>query len=124
MDESADDTWGPLAVLRGPPNDEEALTGGSLHIGENCVTLEEGTNEMVLLVWPSEGTSWDPQSRVIDYSDGNRTIELSHGEKVSFGGGVHSVAEGGGWASEPDPSCPADGRWFVGGLPPTDSVDS
>lgn len=135
MDESADDTWGPLAVLSGPPSGDEALITGSLHIRENCVTLEEGADEMVLLVWPSEGTSWDSQSRVIEYSDGDRTVELSHGEEVSFGGGGDSVAEGGltagewidsvdGWASEPDPSCPADVRWFVGALPPTDSVDS
>lgn len=128
MDESADDTWGPLAVLSGPPNDEEALIAGSLHIGENCVTLEAGADEMVLLGWPSEGTSWDPQSRVIEYSAGNRTVELSHGEEVSFGGGSRSAAEWidsvDGWASEPDPSCPTDWGWFVGALPPTDSMDS
>lgn len=135
MDESADDTWGPLAVLSGPPSGEEALVAGTLHIGEDCVTLEAGADEMELLVWPSEGTTWNSQSRVIEYSDGNRTVDLSHGEEVSFGGGGDSVAEGGlpasewidsvdGWASEPDPSCPADVRWFVGELPPTDSVDS
>jgi hypothetical protein len=135
MDESADDTWGPLAVVSGPPSGQEALIAGSLHIGEHCVTLDEGADETVLLVWPSEGTSWDPQSEVIEYSDGDRTVELSHSEKVSFGGGGDSVAEGGltasewidsvdGWASEPDPSCPADVRWFVGALALTDSVDS
>lgn len=124
--------WPCSAALR-PAT--KALIAGSLHIGENCVTLEEGADEMVLLVWPSEGTTWNSQSRVIEYSDGDRTVELSHGEEVSFGGGGDSVAEGGltasewidsvdGWASSPDPSCPADVRWFVGGLPPTDSVDS
>lgn len=134
-DGSADDTWGPLAVLSGPPSDDEALIAGSLQIGEDCVTLEEVGGEMVLLVWPSDGTSWNPESKVIEYSDGDRTIELSHGDEVAFGGGGDSVAEGGlstpewigsvdGWASEPERSCPARARWFVGGLLPADEVGS
>jgi hypothetical protein len=134
--ETADDAWGPLAVLSGPPSGEEALIAGSLHVNEDCVTLEEGAGEQrVLLVWPSEGTTWNPQTRVIDYSDGTRTVELSDGDEVAFGGGGSSADEGGltarewaasidGWASEPDPSCPADERWFVGGLPPTSSAGS
>jgi hypothetical protein len=73
------------------------------------VTLEGEAAELVLLIWPSEGTSWDSQSRVIESSEGNRTVEPSDGEEVSFGGGGRSVAE---WidsvdssASEPYPSC-------------------
>ncbi len=134
-DASADDTWGPLAVLSGPPSGDEALIAGSLQIAENCVTLEVATDETVLLVWPSEGTTWNSESRVIEYSDGGRTVELSHGEDVAFGGGGDSVEEGGlspsewvdsvhGWASEPDPSCPAEVRWFVGELSPGDAVGS
>lgn len=134
-DASADTAWGPLAVLNGPPSGDEALIAGSLQIGDDCVTLEEAGGEMVLLVWPSDGTTWNPESRVIEYSDGDRTVELSHGEEVAFGGGGDSVDEGGlsasewigsvdGWVSEPDRSCPASVRWFVGGLPPADAVGS
>jgi hypothetical protein len=133
--ESARDTWGPLAVLSGPPSGEEALIAGSLDIGDNCVTLREADEQRVLLVWPSEGTTWNPTSRVIEYSDGARTVELSDGEAVTFGGGGDSADEGGltarewvasvdDWASEPDLSCPAEVRWFVGGLPPTSSAGS
>ena len=135
-DGSAVDPWGPLAVLEGAPSGDEALIAGSLHIGEHCVTLDEGADEpTVLLVWPSEGTTWNSQSRVIEYTDGDRTVELSDGDEVAFAGGGDSTEEGGvtatawigsldGWASEPDPSCPADVRWFVGGLPPAGAVDS
>jgi hypothetical protein len=118
MDESPDDTWGPLAVVSGPPSGQEALIAGSLHIGEHCVTLDEGADETVLLVWPSEGTSWDPQSEVIEYSDGDRTVAEGG---LTASEWIDSVD---GWASEPDPSCPADVRWFVGALALTDSVDS
>lgn len=134
-DGSADDTWGPLAVLSGPASGDEALIAGSLQIGKDCVTLEEAGGERVLLVWPSDDTTWNPESRVIEYTDGDRTVELSDGEEVAFGGGGDSVAEGGlpasewvgsvdGWTSEPDRSCPAGVRWFVGGLPPAGAVGS
>ncbi|MBA2337046.1 MAG: hypothetical protein H0V96_04685 [Acidimicrobiia bacterium] len=93
------------------------------------MVIREGADEQsVLVVWPSEGTTWKSESRVIEYNDGERTVELADGAEVSFGGGGDSVDEGGltasewvasidGWVSEPDPSCSADVRWFVGGLP-------
>ena len=134
-DQSPNETWGPLAVVSGPPSGDQALIAGSLQIAHDCVTLQEDGGELVLLVWPSHGTTWHPESRIIEYSDGDQTVELSHGEDVAFGGGGDSLHEGGlspsewtdsvdGWASEPDPSCPADVRWFVGGLPSADTDGS
>lgn len=134
-DGSSAEKWGPLAVLNGPPSGDDASTAGTLRIGEECVTLEAAGGEVTLLVWPTEGTTWKPDPSIIEYSDGQETVELSDGDDVTFGGGGDSVDEGGlsqgewvdsieGWASEPDRSCPADVRWFVGGLPPADTTGS
>lgn len=123
---SGDDSgWGPLAVMKGPPSDYEALVSGTIEITDECVLLRNG-DERSLLVWPSEGTHWDESSRTIRYTaDG--TVELQHGDTLTVGGGGSSEAESGAdgrawaqtidWEAEPDPACFTSRRSFVGYRP-------
>jgi hypothetical protein len=122
------DQWGPLAVIEGPPSGDEALNSGTLLITDTCVLLDRPDGGE-LLVWPSEGTTWDPDNETIHYSDGNRTVELSSGDSFQVGGGGSSASEDGldgpewvatidAWAAEPATECLTDSRFFVGGLPP------
>lgn len=120
----AADEWGPLAVTASTGGDL-ALTHGTLRIGDSCVLLEQAQNELTMLVWPADRTSWDPTTRSITFAnlDGRR-VTLTDGETVSFGGGGDSTEEGGvsgeawrdgmDWVSPPGESCPLDSRWSVG----------
>lgn len=121
------EAWGPLAVVSGPPSGDEALISGTLVVTDDCVTIRSGSgSEEALLVWPAEGTSWDSETRTIEYSDDEERVEVSDGDRVAFGGGGSSTQEDGlrpaewvdsvDWISQPDTSCPMDVRWFVGGL--------
>jgi len=123
-DEPPVDRWGSLAVVDRAPNREEALLTGILDIGEDCVTLLSG-NRVVPLIWPSRGTSWDPETQVITYDSGQGAAALSDGDEVAFAGGFSGqrveardwIASVDDWVSEPDPSCVDGGaRWFVGAL--------
>ena len=122
-------SWGPLAVVEGAGSTSQALTSGRLVVGDRCVTLRWEGGEQ-LLVWPSQGTTWNPESRTITYSDGDDSAELSDGDHVSFGGGEVSstesrpvdptvfVASIDHWLSQPNPSCVTGEFWFIGGLVP------
>jgi len=122
--ERPDSLWGPLAVVSGGEGSDDALIFGTIHVGDGCVLLNEQGDD-VLLVWPSDKTSWNPATEVVSF-DTRRgtTLELHEGDTVSLGGGGTSVAEGGlsaaeflasvDWVSEPDPSCVPEIRWFVG----------
>jgi hypothetical protein len=128
---SSEHAWGAMAVFDGPPSGNEALSTGTLRIEENCVVLISGTdNSRSLVVWPSEGTTWNPDSRTITYTDGETSIELADGDYFSVGGGGDNPEEGGqsaaewaasldGWVSKPEPAClsSVDSWWFVGGSP-------
>jgi len=112
--------WGPLAAIDGPPSQADALAGGVLSIGDDCVTLgTQGGEFETTLAWPSESTTWNPGPRTISYtvefSDGMRTIELTDGDEVSFGGGFKDSSSNVDWLIEPDPSCPGSGGFYVGG---------
>lgn len=109
---SVDQEWGPLAVIDGPPNPEEAAADGILTISDVCVTLNHPeTDGTTTLAWPSEATTWNPDKGTISYGD-NETMELSDGDELTFGGGSPDAnAE---WLVEPDPSCPGEGAFFVG----------
>lgn len=97
----------------GLPTGSEALISGTLEITTDCVFLRSGGDRR-LLVWPSEGTSWDSGSRTIRYSaDGE--VELHDGDSFHVAGGGDSEAESGvgdhawvesiEWAAEPDAEC-------------------
>lgn len=118
--------WGPLSVLRGGPTGAEALIEGTVEVSARCVTLTGG-RDPVLLVWPADGTTWNPDADTIRYDDGDQVVELSDGDAFAVGGGGGTLAENGmdvtdwvgnGWVAEPDDSCPSDDWFFVGGLPP------
>lgn len=111
---SADQQWGPLAVIEGSPNSEEAGLGGILSIDKECVTLSPPeAGGTTTLAWPSEATTWNPDTLTISYGD-NEIIELSDGDELSFGGGSSDAdAE---WVAKPDPSCPGEGTFFVGAV--------
>jgi hypothetical protein len=127
---ASEDAWGALAVFGGPPSGAEALASGKLVIEENCVVLVSGTDSSrSLVVWPSEGTTWNPGSRTITYTDGERSIELADGDSFSVGGGGDNPEEGGlsavewaasldGWVAKPEQACRRSvDLWFsVGGL--------
>lgn len=118
--------WGPLAVVAGDGSGDLALIEGILKVSDECVLLHE-RGEDVLLVWPADRTSWDPDTKTINYesTDGAATT-LRDGDLVTFGGGGSSVNEDGigdeefiasvDWVAEPAPSCVVDTRWFVGDL--------
>ena len=133
-DDSPTSPWGPLAVVPGPPSGMEAVTAGHLDVTERCVTLRHaGSAKEVLVIWPSEATTWNPSSSTIGYTHRGRAFELSHGDELDVGGGGSSSTEGGpgsdefvasidNWVSEPDPSCVTDERWFVGDIGPKDET--
>lgn len=117
--------WGPLAVV--PPSNGvmEALAAGTLRITESCVFLEEAGDDLLLLVWPADRTTWsaDPPGVTIRNLDGT-SVTLRDGDRISLGGGGDSLAEGGVsgvewvrrtvWVAPPALTCPLDARWFVG----------
>ncbi|MBA2373621.1 MAG: hypothetical protein H0V74_05405 [Chloroflexi bacterium] len=117
--------WGTLAVV--PPSNGvmEALAAGTLRITESCVFLEEAGDDLLLLVWPADRTTWsaDPPGVTIRNLDGT-SVTLRDGDRISLGGGGDSLAEGGVsgvewvrktvWVAPPALTCPLDARWFVG----------
>ncbi len=124
-DQPADDPAGPLAVVLPAEGSDGALIQGTLRITNECVLLDERGDE-VLLVWPGDRASWDPDTRTIAFQAGDGVVTLADGDEVTFGGGGSSADEGGlrsedwvatvPWVSEPDPACLRDIRWFIGEL--------
>ncbi len=117
--------WGPLAVAEGEPSGNKALLSGTIEITDKCVFLRTG-DDRGLLVWPSNGTEWEQDSRTIRYTAGGE-VEVRDGDSFSVGGGGDSEAESGvddrtwaqtiDWAAEPDPACFTSTRYFVGFRP-------
>jgi hypothetical protein len=119
-------TWGPLAVV--PPQDgaDTARTEGTLRITDACVFLVT-TGGPVLLVWPADRTTWNPQARTVAFAnfDGS-TVTVGDGTTVVLGGGGDNDDESGTtteawlartqWVARPAASCPLDSRWWVGAL--------
>jgi hypothetical protein len=110
---SVDQEWGPLAVIDGRPNTEEAAADGILTISDVCVTLKHETGRATTLAWPSEATTWNPNTGTISYGDDEIT-ELSDGDRVTFGGGFKDASSNVEWVVERDSSCPGEGAFFVG----------
>ncbi len=122
---SPTETWGPLAVVPQSSGFGEALATGTLHITDTCVFLEEAGDDLSVLVWPAERTTWNPgqQAITLENLDG-RTLSMRDGDRVSLGGGGDSVTESGvsgeewvartEWVARPAATCPMDARWFVG----------
>lgn len=121
----AAETWGPLAVVPPSGGVDEALATGTLHITDTCVFLEEAGDDLSVLIWPADRTTWDPDQRAITLKnlDGS-TLSMRDGDRVRLGGGGDSVTESGvsgqewvartEWVAPPASSCPMDARWFVG----------
>lgn len=123
--------YGPLAVVDGPPNGNEARTEGVLGIADDCVTLRLDDGSVTLLAWSADAVTWDGDARQIGVSnrDGERRW-LADGQPVVLGGsgqsfvrepGAESIsrAEWEGrfaWVMEPDPGCEFDEAWFDGGV--------
>jgi hypothetical protein len=113
-------------VVAGGGSGDTALIEGVLVVTDQCVLLDE-RGEDVLLAWPADRTSWDPDSKTISFetTDGE-AITLRAGDRVSFGGGGSNIEEDGqtaedfvaslDWVAEPSRSCVVDTRWFVGEL--------
>lgn len=116
-------SYGPLAVVPGPPNGQEALLSRRLAVTDDCVSAVLADGREWLLAWPEQTTSWDEEGRAVTYSDGRTSVELGHGDSFSFGGGATSVAEGGAgriasidWVAEPAEGCPDETIWSVGSI--------
>lgn len=120
----AETSWGPLAVVPPADGSDGALIQGTLRVTADCVLLEE-QGEDVLLVWPANRTIWTPDDATVSFLLGEGQWQtLADGDRITFGGGGSSAAEGGltsdawvasiGWVAEPLPSCLTDTRWFIG----------
>jgi len=116
--------WGPLAVVRPFDSGAEALRVGTLRITRTCTYLEQPSRH-VLVVWPSDRTTWDDRGHVIVFRNSDGTeLRLGDGMRVELGGGGSAVEEGGPpgdawiqqvlWVNAPQASCPLDDRWIVG----------
>ena len=111
---SVDQEWGPLAVIDGRPNAEEAAADGILTLSDVCVTLRHPeTGGTTTLAWPSGATTWNPDTGTISYGNDEIT-ELSDGDQVTFSGGFEDASTNVEWVVEPDSSCPGEGAFFVG----------
>lgn len=116
--------WGPLAVVPPPEGQDEALIHGTLHVTDECVLLEEQGDD-VLLVWPADRATWNPNARTVTFENPKGgTVTIEGGDELRIGGGGSSADEGGvsneeyvsrrDWVSPPEPSCVTDTRWGVG----------
>lgn len=123
---SANDGFGPLAVIRAPDGTDTALTQGTLRVTKDCVLLET-TSGLELLVWPADRTTWDAKTAQVGFTNFDGTIvQAGDGTRVRVGGGGSSNGEDGttsqawlaqmAWVQRPASSCPLASRWFVGGL--------
>lgn len=121
--------WGPLAVAPASDGMGEALTSGTLRITDTCVFLEEAGGDQALLVWPADRTTWSSDTRAITLENLDKSsVTFRDGDRVTFGGGGDTTAEGGvsseewiantAWIARPAATCPLDSRWFVGDVLP------
>lgn len=120
--------WGPLAVVPGEDSADTARTEGTLRITDGCVSLFERGGP-VLLLWPADRTTWDPEQKTITFAnvDGT-TATVGDGASVVLGGGGGSSAESGmkievwlaqlHWVAPPADGCLLDPYWAVGDLRP------
>lgn len=118
--------WGPLAVAPPPEGQGEALIHGTLQVTDECVLLKEQGDD-VLLVWPADRTTWNPDARTVTFENPNGgTVTIEGGDDVRIGGGGSGVDEDGvsneeyvsrrEWVLSPKPSCVTDTRWGVGSV--------
>ncbi len=117
--------WGPLAVIPRQNGSDTARAEGTLRITSACVFLESG-DEVTLLFWPADRTTWSAESRAITFwnFDGS-VVTVGDGDHVVLGGG-DTEAEGGltggewvsrtEWVAPPASSCSLDPRWGVGAV--------
>lgn len=111
--------WGPLAVVEPSEGVMEARMTGTLRLTENCALLDT-RGEDVLLVWPADRTTWNPDERTATLENvrNDETGTAGDGDRVAMGGGAPSLGEGWvddiEWVSPPGPSCPTTAPWFVG----------
>lgn len=103
----------------------EAAISGRLSITDDCVFLVPLDGTDVLLVWPSDRTTWDKLNRTITFvnADGS-SIEVRDGMPIRVGGGGFSEAEADisteewldqrSWVSAPDDACVVGEAWVIG----------
>jgi hypothetical protein len=118
------EVWGPLAVanlLEAPA----ARIEGTLELTERCAFLIDLEGVRQVVVWPSDRTTWNAETRTITLRRllTAETVELREGDQIEFGGGGSSVVEGGlsgdewaagfDWVAPPVPECVTDVRWVL-----------
>ena len=120
------DRFGPLAVVPATDGTDTARTEGTLRITDDCVFLEVGS-EQELLIWPDARTEWDKDTEQISFTNFDGTVvRVGDATPVVLGGSGDSDAESGlvpgawlaniSWVKPPAGSCPLESRWFVGDL--------
>jgi hypothetical protein len=123
--ETPQDTWGPLAVAPASDSFGEALASGTLQLTDTCAFLEQRNGEHLVLVWPSDRTTWDPIERSVTLTNSDGTaMTMRDDEQVTLGGAGGGSAEGGlsgeewirqnEWVEPPASSCLTDAWWEVG----------
>jgi hypothetical protein len=119
----APNPWGPLAVIdpEGPFPLGAALATGTIRITDDCVVLDEGARE-VLLVWIADRTTWNAADRSVSFRnlDGS-AVTADDGDRVELGGAGESVEENGAlheldWLRPPSPTCAHAERFTVSGV--------
>lgn len=101
--------WGPLAVVEESvtAGGGEGLGPGTLHIGDDCITLRVAGQESTL-VWRGAEVAWDSNAReVVFTSSQDGEIRLSDGETILVGG-TGFTNPNPTWLSKPNASCPAN----------------
>lgn len=113
--------FGPLAVSRDYLGGDQARTEGIVRISRQCVLLEVGPEQRVLLVWPAAYTSWDSPNEKIRFQRRNgQVVEFADGDGIELGGSgrdsiqwesfIASVQ----WSNPPKASCAEPSTWSIG----------
>ena len=119
--------WGPLAVVNQPPNGDFARTEGVMRLTGECAMLEVLNGDVLLLVWPADATTWQPESKtILSRGFGGEVVAVGDGQEVVLSGSgtpfigpeaEMTMAEwvaAREWEAAPRGSCTSDQAWSIG----------
>ena len=103
---------GPLVFTVDDVSGDEALAEGQLSV-EDCALLITPDFGSLLLVWPTDRATYDPDQNQIEFIQPDQsTFVLDDQMQVGVGGSIAEVSNLS-LASEIDSGCTFDGAWVV-----------